>query len=143
MPYTTDLTNYNQEQVTRLENYYRTNRRKLVGFETFNQFNQWFNQASDNNQHKCHYCNISILDIRRLINSGIINGRLVRGGSLRGPNFEIDRMDPFGEYNQDNCVLSCYYCNNDKSNTFSYTTYKNVIGPLRHESIKLLLRQIE
>lgn len=31
-------------------------------------------------------------------------------------------MDPNGVYEWENCVLSCYYYNNDKSNTFDYET---------------------
>ena len=139
MPYTTDLEIYNLEQSTRLKKYFTTNKSKLTGFNNFTQFKNWFEHLSETSDYKCHYCETSLFDIRRLLNAGIINGRLVRGGSLRGPNFELDRTDPFGEYSEENCVLSCYYCNNDKSNTFSYLIYKNIMGPLRHESLKSLI----
>lgn len=94
-------------------------------------------------QNKCHYCNTDILDIRRLLNAGVIRGRGVRGTGLRGPNFEIDRKNPFDVYNERNCVLSCYYCNNDKSNTFSYETYLNVIGPSRKIAWDTMLHQLQ
>jgi len=32
-------------------------------------------------------------------------------------------MDPKGPYSKDNCVLSCGFCNNDKSDVFSYDQY--------------------
>jgi hypothetical protein len=142
MPYTTDLETYKLEQTVRLKKYYTTNKSKLTGFNNLNHFTTWFEQTSLACDYKCHYCETSLFDIRRLLNAGIINGRLVRGGSLRGPNFELDRTDPFGEYSEVNCVLSCYYCNNDKSNTFSYEIYKNTIGPNRHESLKFLIESI-
>jgi hypothetical protein len=54
-------------------------------------------------------------------------------------NFEIDRKDPFEVYNEGNCVLSCYYCNNDKSNTFDYEIYKETFGPVRKVAWEKLL----
>lgn len=35
---------------------------------------------------------------------------------------------------------ACYYCNNDKSNTFSYDIYRNEIGASRKEIWDNLLR---
>jgi hypothetical protein len=96
----------------------------------------WIDQQNelDNNRHTCHYCNTDILEIRQLINDGVISGRAVSKSGLSGPNLEIDRKDPFALYDHQNCVLSCYYCNNDKSNTFSYEIYKKIFGSRRRES---------
>ena len=131
MPYTTNLDEFLNDQTSRLPKYYSTNKNKLRGFENRDRFIDWYLHELYINNNKCHYCNTSILEIRDLLNRGIIQGRNVSGGGIRGQNLEIDRMQPGEEYTEDNCVLSCYYCNNDKSNTFSYDIFRNIIGPSR------------
>lgn len=142
MPYTTDPLIFIEEQERRLSSYYSANRVKLEGFAGKDRFIEWYLHELYIQENKCHYCNTSILDIRRLINSGIVTGRLVRGGGIRGSNFEVDRKNPFGAYEENNCVLSCYYCNNDKSNTFDYETYLNIIGPSKRAAWNLLLLRL-
>jgi hypothetical protein len=134
MHYTTDIALFRQEQEQRLPKYYSANKSKLKGFGGVQEFIKWYLNELDNNRHTCHYCNTDILEIRQLINDGVISGRAVSNSGLRGPNLEIDRKDPFALYDHQNCVLSCYYCNNDKSNTFSYDIYKKIFGSLRRES---------
>lgn len=139
MPYVTDLEAFLIEQESRVHKYYSTNRSKLVGFENKERFINWYLNQLKLQDNKCHYCQTSILDIRKLLNANVILGRRVSGNGLRGPNFEVDKMDPFGKYDEDNCVLSCYYCNNDKSNTFGYEIYKDVIGPVKKQIWDILL----
>jgi hypothetical protein len=142
MPYTTDPGEFIREQERRVIKYYSTNKSKLSGFQGRQDFINWYLHEIHFNENKCHYCKTSILDIRKLLNAGLIAGRLVKGGGLRGPNFEIDRMNPNGIYEWRNCVLSCYYCNNDKSNTFDYETYIDIIGPAKRHAWQLLLNRL-
>ena len=142
MPYTTDPAEFIIEQERRVIKYYSTNKSKLSGFQGRQDFIDWYPHEIHFNENKCHYCKTSILDIRMLLNAGLIAGRLVKGGGLRGPNFEIDRMNPNGIYEWRNCVLSCYYCNNDKSNTFDYETYIDIIGPAKRHAWQLLLNRL-
>ena len=142
MLFSTDPILFIQEQEKRVLKYYSSNREKLQGFGGRHHFADWYLHELYIHENKCHYCNTDILDIRRLINAGIIGGRKVSGGGLRGPNVEVDRKDPFGIYNNANCVLSCYYCNNDKSNTFDYETYLNIIGPSKHQALLRLLERV-
>jgi hypothetical protein len=44
-------------------------------------------------------------------------------GTNRGVWLEVDRIDPNGLYSRDNCVLCCYFCNNDKSDVFAGDQY--------------------
>ena len=129
------------EEKERISKYYSTNKKKLIGFNQKSDFVNWYMTKLQDEDCKCHYCETSILVIRNLLKHGLINGRKVgRGGNgFRGPNLELDRKDPFGIYSDENCVLSCYYCNNDKSNTFDYKTYKNIVGP----SKKLVWNQLK
>ncbi len=37
---------------------------------------------------------------------------------------EVDRIKPKDAYSEKNCVLACYFCNNDKSDVFDGEDYK-------------------
>jgi hypothetical protein len=132
-----------KEEQKRIPHYFSTNRSKLSGFKDKNEFQMWYFENLEKNDFKCHYCDTSILQIRQLLNNELMRGRKVgkNGNGLRGPNFEIDKKNPFGSYNEENCVLSCYYCNNDKSNTFDYKTYKDIVGPARKNVWDTLLKK--
>ena len=143
MPYTTILEEFLREQEERLSSYYNTNKSKLALFEREEVFKNWYLHQLYFYDNKCRYCNTSILDIRKLLNANLISGRRVRGSGIRGHNLELDRMNPGVEYSEVNCVLSCYYCNNDKSNTFNYDIYRNIIGPGRKTIWDQLLAAIK
>lgn len=142
MPYITNPIDFIAEQERRVVKYYSTNKLKLSGFEGRQDFIDWYLHEIYFLENKCHYCTTSILDIRKLLNAGLITGRKVRGEGFRGPNLEIDKMDPTGVYERRNCVLSCYYCNNDKSNTFDYETYLDLIGPAKKQAWEILLSRL-
>lgn len=142
MPYVINPEEFNAEQRRRVKSYYNSNKQKLSGFETKQRFIDWYLHELYFHENKCHYCETSILKIRMLLNANLVSGRRVRGNGMRGPNLEIDKRDAFGEYNEVNCVLSCYYCNNDKSNTFDYEVYKQIIGPAKKNAWLKLLRRL-
>jgi hypothetical protein len=70
----------------------------------------------------CHYCKITEDQIAELIGKRKIFNKTLRGFSL-----EIDRKKANYEYTPDNSVLSCYWCNNAKTDEFSEEEFK-VIG---------------
>jgi len=71
---------------------------------------------------ECHYCHTSIDQINRLIEKGkIYKKHITRGWSL-----EIDRMKPNYEYTKGNCVICCYWCNNAKTDEFSYDEFVEI-----------------
>ncbi|WP_291401366.1 hypothetical protein [Daejeonella sp.] len=87
----------------------------------------------------CYYCGLEIETQIRLIKSGKLNSnrfftydykskRGVEKFGTRGKSFEVDRKNPKGEYSVDNCVLCCYFCNNDKSDVFKESQYLSFIG---------------
>lgn len=104
-------------------------RRKKAGlndFGGFNAFKHWY----DSNNKVCHYCGLTEADCQRIVVTGILksgrfpeNGKLGRG-KHRGMWLEIDRKDPKEKYSPSNCVLCCYFCNNDKSDVFHGDSYK-------------------
>jgi len=75
---------------------------------------------------KCYYCKTSENELNQLRDK-----KLIRTKSYRGDKLEIDRKEPNEEYYYDNLVLSCYWCNNAKTDEFSAGEFE-IIG----ESIK-------
>ena len=51
----------------------------------------------------------------------------IRKKTLRGWKLEVDRLNSNFEYNSDNCVMACYWCNNAKTDEFSKDEFK-IIG---------------
>lgn len=70
----------------------------------------------------CAYCGITIDEVTELANNQKLFKKNYRGWSL-----EIDRKDSNKEYYPENCVMSCYWCNNAKTDEFTYEEFK-VVG---------------
>ena len=106
--------------------YNNRNRKSLNEFESFEIFHDWYNLL----EKKCFYCGISEEQFRFIVMNGILkskrfpeNGEFKRGS--RGYYLELDKKDSSLKYSIDNCVLSCYFCNNDKSDVFNSEEYLN------------------
>jgi hypothetical protein len=100
----------------------------IAGFKStnFEQFNQWF--TKEEFDLGCHYCgttNEHSLKLYNMQRSGLRSDG-TRGGK-RGKRLELDRKDPSGSYDDlDNIVWCCYWCNNAKSNFFTYQEFKPI-----------------
>lgn len=64
-------------------------------------------------QKSCSYCGVHIDEIQKLRENLKISSKSGRGFTL-----EVDRMEPNKEYRVDNCCMSCYWCNNAKTDEF-------------------------
>lgn len=84
------------------------------GFNDFKFFYNWYNKQD----RKCYYCGIDEHKVADLFEKKILKSKRRRGDRL-----EIDKKDPNGLYSEENCVLSCYFCNNDKSDIFDDIEY--------------------
>lgn len=71
---------------------------------------------------KCEYCHITEEGIQALINAHQLNTKK----DTRGLSLEIDRKKPNYEYTKENCVWCCYWCNNAKTDEFSYDEFKKI-----------------
>lgn len=71
-------------------------------------------------QKECYYCKSSIKDLKSFYKLDNSKRKLTRGKTL-----EVDRLKDI-EYTKENCVVSCYWCNNAKSDVFSSTEFKNI-----------------
>ena len=104
--------------------------RHKPGFNDKIAFTDWFIAQLARQNFNCYYCETAILDIRILIERGLLKIRKT-GYGWRGPVLEVDKRSNHLGYGPDNCVLACYYCNNDKSYTLDSEAYKQFFGPNR------------
>ncbi len=128
---------YEAERIRVAKNYKKT---KHQGFTDKNDLANWFVVELIRNNCTCYYCETAIHDIVKLIESGKLKERKI-GFGFRGRVLEIDKNDEY--YTRDHCVLSCYYCNNDKSYTTSKEDYKKFFGENRKKYFELLLKSLE
>lgn len=73
-------------------------------------------------RHECEYCHIT----KKKIDSLIEKKQLNKKKHTRGWSLEIDRKEPNLEYTRENCVWCCYWCNNAKTDEFSYDEFKKI-----------------
>lgn len=99
------------------------------GFNDLEDFRDWY----DKGKKVCYYCGLSEQESQEIVHNGLLvsnrfplNGEIKRGVN-RGYWLEFDRKDPRGIYSKENCVLSCYFCNNDKSDVFNDGQYEEFI----------------
>lgn len=105
--------------------YYKRETRSLNGFKNFDDFKSWYIEKDK----KCRYCKISESEVQEIVVLGLLkskrfpeNGRTSQGRA-RGMWLEVDRFNPNEKYSRENCVLACYFCNNDKSDVFVGSEY--------------------
>lgn len=118
---------YKVKTIKQLKNWYNSKvKSEKSDFLNFEEFLIWY----ESQEKVCHYCGIKEEEIQMIVSSGKLkskrfpeNGNIQRGRS-RGFWLEIDRSNSFEKYSIKNCVLSCYFCNNDKSDVFDGETYK-------------------
>lgn len=109
----------------------------ISGFGSFDDLKDWYNQ-----EKICHYCGLQEKESQEIVHKGILTSNrfpfqgIFSRGVNRGFWLEIDRKEPKGKYSRENCVLSCYFCNNDKSDVFTDTQYEefrnNRVGFLKN-----------
>ena len=85
-------------------------------------------------ENKCCYCKTSSEDLIKFYNSSKSKRKSTRGKSL-----EVERVED-KPYSENNCKLCCYWCNNSKSDVFSFNEFQNIgkaIGAAIKERIRL------
>ena len=86
----------------------------------FEPFYQWYISK----ERRCEYCDISEDEINTLLLTKRLYTKRI---GTRGKTLEFDRKEPDLSYSQlDNIVLCCYWCNNSKTDTFTYNEFKTV-----------------
>lgn len=93
--------------------------RKKISSE-FEYFFNWLAKL----ERKCAYCSISEEQIELLLQKRHIYTKRIL---TRGRSLEFDRKNPSLSYDDiNNIVLCCYWCNNAKTDEFSYEEFKEV-----------------
>jgi len=88
-----------------------------------------------NTPKKCYYCECTEEQIKKF--HEITDSKRKK---TRGKSFEIERLKD-ESYSENNCVFSCYWCNNAKSDVFTPEQFKSIgleIGKVIRKSIKKL-----
>ena len=75
---------------------------------------------------KCHYCHITLDEINTLADKQMLFKKNERGYTM-----EIDRKEPNLEYTNENCVPSCYWCNNAKTDEFDDVEFIPIAKEIR------------
>jgi hypothetical protein len=120
---------------------YKSDKHRL-GFQNSANLSDWWVNQMKTQQACCDYCKTPIKLIRILIENNLLAGRPVKRLGVRGPNLELERMDHKIGYTPLNCVLICYYCNNDKSNVYSRAEYMEFLAPAKHQHFMALAKQL-
>jgi 5-methylcytosine-specific restriction endonuclease McrA len=112
-----------------------------VGFAYFKEkgkrfFFEWYDQQ----EKKCAYCGIEEWKLEKIFDfeSGILKTKRGRGRKL-----ELERKDAkTNQYTLDNCVLSCYLCNNHKSDLISEADHMKYFARPIREYLEAKYREI-
>ncbi len=119
--------------IRRLRNLF-SKKKSLFGskfqFNDFPSFYLWY----QNQGEICYYCKSEQFKISLLVNEGLKKNSLgltSKRFDKRAQNLEIERKDSSSNiYNETNCVLACYFCNNDKSDYISSEEYIKFFQPV-------------
>lgn len=132
---------YRAKHLNQLHSWYAQRvTKKNIGFTSFDTFLAWY----DNQEKVCHYCKLSEVDCQEISIRGLLKSKrfpkngIPGQGTSRGVWLEIDRVNPYLAYTEENCVLCCYFCNNDKSDVFHGDQYIEFIRDRKGFLMKLL-----
>ena len=106
----------------------RTNLKKFLGElydSLLNDYDFMDKQDFDNivNNNSCSYCGISKEKISQLGDRAKLRNKR---SETRGYTLEVDRKNSNLEYTKDNCCMSCYWCNNAKTDEFTMAEFKEI-----------------
>ncbi len=109
------------KEIQRIRSLYH-NKKNLNGFRfpDFSSFYKWYKHQHELQRGECYYCKVDEKVIATLFQKKYQNRKRLN----RGNHLEIERKDALkNTYDSINCVLVCYFCNNDKSDIFNEYEY--------------------
>lgn len=108
------------KEMRRIRQLYRNKDEDEMDFPSFNTFYRWYIGKYEEQKGCCYYCGTD----ERLIAEFIDKKKEFIKRPNRGKHLEVERKDAkSNKYNAKNCVLACYFCNNDKSDIFNEDEY--------------------
>lgn len=106
---------------------------------TKEQFATWYSDQLIKQSNKCYYCHTDQDNITKLIENGVLTSKRF---TKRGKSLEVERLNSkTNQYSPENCVLICYFCNNDKSDVISSEDYIRFFAEPRKKYIQFLLEK--
>lgn len=130
---TKNLIKSNKMKANRVFYYTKDSARKRnIQFEfTLDEFVKFYTKSNE-----CFYCSSTISDANRILSlireySGcdeiILSLQKKTGASnFYSKRFSVDRMNSFGEYSENNCVIACQFCNCAKGFLIPADLYKSI-----------------
>jgi hypothetical protein len=125
------MSEYIQKSTQQLKKWFDSKTREgLNDFKDYEEFEKWYFKQ----EKRCVYCGLTEHQSQEIVMKGILKSNrfpkdgIIKQGRARGVWLEIDRDKPKEKYSIKNCKLSCYFCNNDKSDIFdseSYIKFRN------------------
>lgn len=115
-----DIQNIYRRFTVKLDGNHDSFGRKFASF-----FDWWISEMDEDGKHHCCYCGVDEDTVRAAFNQGIIASKKP---SFSG-HLQIERMDPDGGYNPDNCKFACVICNNAKSDMISRDDFVQYFAP--------------
>jgi len=108
------------QEMRRIRQLYNNKKGDDFEFTSFSSFYKWYVGQHRKQSGCCYYCKTS----EKVISELFVKKFLLNKRPNRGMHLEVERRDSkSNKYNEDNCVLACYFCNNDKSSIFSEGEY--------------------
>lgn len=77
---------------------------------------------------ECKFCGIKESEFELLIKNGLIQTKRLR---TRGKALEVDQLVPYKGYVSGNIVTCCYWCNNAKTDEFTFEEFKEIGKEIR------------
>ena len=100
----------------------KNNKPEFYWKQDFPKFYAWYLKQEEDQHSSCYYCKTEEFKIRELWENDFFKGS--KQMINRGRHLEIERKDSeVNDYSPENCVLACYFCNNDKSDVISEKDY--------------------
>ncbi|MBA7580750.1 hypothetical protein ES708_22644 [subsurface metagenome] len=108
------------KEMRRIRQLYNNKRGTDFKFSRFNEFYYWYINQYSEQKGRCYYCKTEEKVIARLFSEKYSSTKRPN----RGQHLEVERRNStVNDYSKSNCVLACYFCNNDKSDIFSEQEY--------------------
>jgi hypothetical protein len=108
------------KEMRRIRQLYNNKQGEDFEFTNFNEFYKWYLTQFEKQNGCCYYCKTEESVLTTLFEKKYASVKRPN----RGKHLEVERRDSdSNKYNKTNCVLACYFCNNDKSDIFSENEY--------------------
>lgn len=108
------------KEMRRIRQLYNNKQGENFEFANFNEFYKWYLTQFEKQKGCCYYCKTEESVLTKLFEKKYTSVKRPN----RGKHLEVERRDSdSNKYNKTNCVLACYFCNNDKSDIFSENEY--------------------